>query len=569
MNWATGSGGFAYGPPPQPVFISYSGDDSTVAAKVCRLLELEGIDCWIAPRNVEPGRDYGQQIITAIESAPAMVLIHSASANGSIFVPNELERAVAKGKPVFVLRLDQIQPSWDIGRLAARSQWFDAWTPPLEDRVYEMAAAIRRMLGMPPIAVRTARPGSRSGRPSVGTRVAAIGLVAVAGVALVGGLLLFTARGPEPTASPNRSAVAASTSALPSLLASPTPRLATGPNGFSYTSGFMETARGQQTATLLPDGRVLIAGGWDGKEPVKSAELYDPATDTFVPTGEMTKARHLQSATLLPDGLVLMVGGDDGTAVLSSAELYDSKTGSFSPTGSMTLAREAHTATLLPDGRVLIAGGWDGEQARQTAELYDPKTGKFSQTAPMTTGRRWHTATLLRNGKVLLVGGDQGAAALKTAELFDPKSGTFTATSPMSVSRSAPTATELPDGHVLIAGGVDGATTLVAMKSAEEYDPGTGAFTPTGSMTVARAFQTATKLRDGRVLIAGGVDSGPSVLDSAELYDPASGKFGTAPSMKVALTFQTATLLPDGRVLLAGGMDNNLASTAASELYQP
>ena len=157
MNWATGSGGFAYGPPPQPVFISYSGDDSTVAAKVCRLLELEGIDCWIAPRNVEPGRDYGQQIITAIESAPAMVLIHSASANGSIFVPNELERAVAKGKPVFVLRLDQIQPSWDIGRLAARSQWFDAWTPRVRHALRGRTKRDRRPLRGRPDQVDTHR----------------------------------------------------------------------------------------------------------------------------------------------------------------------------------------------------------------------------------------------------------------------------------------------------------------------------------------------------------------------------------------------------------------------------
>ena len=569
MNPAMVPGAYAYGPPQQPIFISYSGEDSTVAAKVCRLLELEGIDCWIAPRNVEPGRDYGEQIISAIESAPAMVLILSAGANASIFVPNELERAVSKGKPVFVLRLAQIQPSWDIGRLAARAQWFDGWIPPLEDRVYEMAAAIRRMLGMPPIAGRTPRMvSSRSSGPSIGVALAAIAMAAAAAVALVGGLLYFGARGPESTASPSPALAVASVS--PSPKASPTSRLATGPTGFSYTTGFMETARGQETATLLADGRVLIAGGWDGKAPVKSAELYDPATGRFVPTGAMTTARHLQAATLLLDGRVLVSGGDDGTGVLDSAELYDQKTGEFSLTGSMTFARESHSSTLLPDGRVLVAGGWTGDKAVNTAEVYDPKTGRFSTTAPMKANRERHAATLLRNGKVLILGGDEGSAALQTAELFDPKGGTFTPTKqPMTVGRSSPTATELSDGRVLIAGGNDGAATLVALKSAEVYDPAGDGFSSTGSMTAARDFQTATKLCDGRVLMAGGIDTDFSVLDSAELYDPGSGSFSAAKSMKVALMFQTATLLPDGRVLLAGGTDAKLPSTATAELSQP
>jgi hypothetical protein len=567
-----GPGAFGYGPPQQPVFISYSGEDSTVAAKVCRLLELQGIDCWIAPRNVEPGRDYGEQIISAIELAPAMVLILSAGANSSIFVPNELERAVSKGKPVFMFRLAQIQPSWDIGRLAARAQWFDGWIPPLEDRVYEMAGALRRMLGMPSIAGRTPRMAqARSGGPSVGVGLAAIGLAAAAAVALVGGLLFFAARGPETTASPSIAAASPTSSASPSPVASATPQLATGKTGFSYTAGFMETARGQHAEALLGDGRVLIAGGWSGTAALKTAELYDPKTGKFsATTGMMAHPRRNLTATALVDGRVLIVGGETGgdtsADFLNSAELFDPGSGTFSPTGSLIAGRELQTATLLPDGRVLITGGWNGEDAVNTAEVYDPKSGKFSATAPMTVKRERHAATVLGNGKVLITGGDDGSTSLKTAELYDPKGGGFTPTAgPMTAARSGQTATALSDGRVLIAGGDNGTSPL---NSAELYDPATDKFATTGSMTAARRWHAATLLRNGRVLLTGGWKSSSAALSSAELYDPGSGTFSATSDMKIARCLQTAALLSDGRVLLTGGKDGPV-STATAELYQP
>jgi len=502
-----------------PIFISYSGDDTTIAEKVCRELELDGIDCWIAPRNVEPGRDYGEQIIAAIESAPAMVLIHSAGANASLFVPNELERAVSKGKPVFVLRRSQVQPSWDIGRLAARSQWFDGWTPPLEDRVYTLAAAIRRQLGMPPLARRTARPGVAplSRRPSTTVGLAAAGLAALAVVALVGSLLFFTSQSPTPTPSPAPRTAVASASILPTE--SPIPQ-ATGEPGF-YLTEAMGVARGRQIEALLQDGSVLIAGGTDGSSALRSAELYDPTTGGFSPT-----------------------------------------------TGSMSAGRECPAATPLPDGRVLIAGGWDGSASLASAELYDPKTGKFTRTAgPMRHSREFFTTALLPNGDVLIAGGDDAVAALSTAELYDPKSGTFSLTGSMTTARSAHTATLLSDGRVLLAGGRSNMSGPV-LKTAELYDPKSGTFSPTtGSMTDAREGHTATLLRDGRVLVAGGLDDS-ATLATAEIYIPATGSFSPAGTMKVARFSQTATLLPNGRVLIVGGQDHQV-STASAELYQP
>jgi hypothetical protein len=245
----------------------------------------------------------------------------------------------------------------------------------------------------------------------------------------------------------------------------------------------------------------------------------------------------------------------------------------FGKTGSMTVGRDGPTATPLKDGRVLVAGGKVArglvQERTPSAELYDPATGKFSATGSMTDARWGHTATLLRDGRVLVVGGadlSDGYDNLKSAELYDPATGKFTLTGSMAAGRADQTATLLKDGRVLVAGG----TNSIGLDSAEIYNPSTGKFTPTGSMTTARQDHAATLLADGRVLVAGGTANGKvgpfGPLATAELYDPATGKFTATGSMAAPRQDAVATPLGNGRVLVAGG---DAGPATSADLYDP
>lgn len=320
------------------------------------------------------------------------------------------------------------------------------------------------------------------------------------------------------------------------------------------------SAHAYHTATLLADGKVLIAGGFAGGGWGPLAELYHPATGTFSATGSPLVGHvHGPTATRLIDGRVLLVGGDSQGPC---AEIYDPATGLFTQTGSPNVIHIEHTATLLPDGRVLIAGGQEpgtsgcppGE-SYAVAEIYDPATGTFSLTGTLNAARSCHTATLLPSGEVLITGGmkftSPGASVcLDSAELYDPTAGTFSVIGNMGRARCNHRATLLSNGNVLITGGA-GAKQLFA----EVFDAATGSFRTTGEMNTLRQSHTATLLADGRVLIAGGqsVEAIPGGTDLAELYDPVTEAFTAIDSMSEARWEHTATLLPNGQVLVVGG----------------
>jgi WD40 repeat protein len=242
----------------------------------------------------------------------------------------------------------------------------------------------------------------------------------------------------------------------------------------------MVAGRGGHTANLLPNGRVLVAGGDAGLglRPISSAELYDPAAQTWASTGSLTTPRNNHTATLLLNGKVLVAGGssDGSVVILSTAELYDPTTGTWTATGSMTSSRANHTATLLPDGQVLVAGGQDGSSMLSSAELYDPSTGTWQATDPMADTRANHSAALLAEGSVLISGGVTGGFTtssfmLSGAELYDSASGKWTAGGTLNTPREYHTSTLLPNGEVLIAGGGDDSGNV---SSAELYDSGPG-----------------------------------------------------------------------------------------------
>jgi galactose oxidase-like protein len=282
-----------------------------------------------------------------------------------------------------------------------------------------------------------------------------------------------------------------------------------------------------------------------------------PSILGFTTTGSMAAPRGGHSTTLLPDGRVLVAGGNTqdlgGGYVVekATAEIFDPVSGTFRPTGGMKVPRFLFTATELPDGRVLVVGGDPGAGATDSAELYDPASGTFSTTGSLPGPRRQHTATLLGTGDVLIAGGSDGNVPVQSAELYEPQSGTFVATGPLSRPRMLHGATRLADGRVLIMGGVlgDGAPTTAA----ELYDPSAGTFRTTGSMSLARVSPVAIALLDGDVLV---ID--PDNAD-ADLYSASSGTFQAVGPM--AAVHSVAVLLPDGRVLLAGG------GTAIAELY--
>ena len=227
--------------------------------------------------------------------------------------------------------------------------------------------------------------------------------------------------------------------------------------------------------------------------------------------------------------------------------------GEFRSTGSMTHARSLHTATALADGRVLIAGGFDTTMASlDSAEVYDPITGLFSVTGSMGSERVAAEATLLRNGKVLMVGGqDSSGEAIASVELYDPLTGTFSPTGSLLTPRLNPTVTLLKNGRVLVAGGYEGTSHGMPLASAEIYRPKSGQFVETGSMDTARRNATATRLRNGEVLIVGGYNG--EAVNAPELFDPAKGEFRPASPMSSPRRYPSANLLPNGTVLIAGG----------------
>jgi hypothetical protein len=356
-------------------------------------------------------------------------------------------------------------------------------------------------------------------------------------------------------------------------------RTASAQTGTWEPTGSMTTSRIFFSATLLLDGKVLVAGGRKTRfgDPLARAELYDPNTGTWTGTGSMTSARDSHSATLLLDGKVLVAGGADSNSDIASAELYDPSTGTWTPTGSMSDPRSGHMATLITvsplSGSVLVAGGTQGNAALASAELYDPSTGSWSDTTSMTTARFWETPSpvTLSNGSVLVVGGLTSCCpnqAINKAETYDPVTETWVPTSGKNTGAKG-RATRLLNGQVLVAGGRSAGGQTVA--GAELFDASTDTWSRTARMSVERNTHTLTLLASGRVLVAGGYSNAGgtcNTLTSAELYG-SGDRWRAAGNMTRSRFWHQAVLLPNGLVLVVGGQNCGDAVFSSAELYRP
>jgi hypothetical protein len=355
-------------------------------------------------------------------------------------------------------------------------------------------------------------------------------------------------------------------------------------------TGSMTTPRIWHDAAMLPDGKVLVAGGQTSLSSsdvnLSSAEIYDPATGLWTATGSMAAARVTPTLTLLPNGKVLAAGGFDGSNALCSAELYDPGKGAWTPTGAMHECRSSHSAVLLTNGplsgHVLVAGGTAGcggcTPNLKSAELYDPQTGQWSLTGSMqiarTVGPRYSVA--LSDGSAFVVGGVTCCPYTwkNSAETFSPQTGTWTIAAGKKTHAQGAAAL-MKDGRVLVAGGSVGQQpTNIDTADSEIFDPTSRTWKATPDLPNTRNAHALTVRENGRVVLSGGGSGGWGFgvcRRIGVLYFPQQARWGTFPRtlMDHARLDHTATLLSDGSVLAAGGYDCERNGLSSAEIYRP
>lgn len=343
------------------------------------------------------------------------------------------------------------------------------------------------------------------------------------------------------------------------------PVFAYGGGGWTPTVNTMSDPRWAAASVVLADGRGLIVGGYSfsADRCVASADEFDPETRRFLPCrGRLSIPRNFAQASLLPDGKVLIAGGYNTVlGSLDTAEVFDPAAQTFTLLpGRLETPRELFTATTLSDGRVLVAGGFNTHRGRTSAlaEVYDPKTQGFVPTGSLAEDRFGQCAVRLADGRVLVAGGTHWFAGrpgvpLASAEIYDPATGRFHAAHGlMAFARDRPTATLLPDGSVLVAGGQNGGAEPA---QAEIFDPKRETFSTLPSpLTTPRMAHSAESLPDGMVLLSGGWSTAQgATTGNAETFDPKTQVFAALPSVPFGTHDQTLLVFQSGLVLVAGG----------------
>jgi len=330
--------------------------------------------------------------------------------------------------------------------------------------------------------------------------------------------------------------------------------------------GPMTTERADHTATLLKDGRVLITGGFKGAgnsfTVLDSAEIFNPNNNTFTSVGNMTTPRTFHTATLLLDGRVLIAGGNSDVAGtnLNSAEIFNPITNTFSSVGNLNSKRFYHTENLLSDGRVLIAGG--NNIAIKSTEIFDPNTSIFTPGPDMNMPRAHHASTRLNDGRILLVNG-LVIGSIMSVDIYNPASNIFTSAT-SSAEQLGLSVTTLSNGKVLIFGGK--LFNQPNGQAAEVFDPIDNSFVEIGPMLIfGIARDSLVLLNSGQVLFVG-----TSV--KAQIFNPQTNEFKLTSDLNTPrLTRHRLTLLQDGRALVTGGQisDTSFITTNGAEVFKP
>jgi len=331
---------------------------------------------------------------------------------------------------------------------------------------------------------------------------------------------------------------------------------------FIVTKNSMNVSRSSHSANLLPDGTVLIAGGFNGLT-LNSAEIYNPENEKFSLTVSMVTGRYAHKSVTLLNGNVLLLGGYTGYAgtrdTLNSVELYDVKLKKFRSVGNMHFKRGGHQATMLNSGKVLITGG-ESELTLASAEIYDPASEKFTRISDLNYARADHTATLLTNGKVMIIGGN----GVSKVEIFDPYTLSFSVVD-YEINKFIHNSILTITGEVLVSGGYDA---VLSLKSASVFDSTLNTFTDIEDMNYIRDSHSTTELFNHKILILGGAQNGLTI-DTAEIYDPLTHSFTAISKMNEVRDTHTATLLDNGAVLITGGCINVGSYTNTAEIYYP
>ncbi|RYZ42868.1 MAG: tandem-95 repeat protein [Myxococcaceae bacterium] len=326
--------------------------------------------------------------------------------------------------------------------------------------------------------------------------------------------------------------------------------------------GSATTPRVHHAVTPLSSGQFLVTGGRNATGALASADLHDRDGVRLSGTSFMSLPRTQHTATLLASGRVLVTGGSDGNAPVADAELYDLASSQWMPAGRMSVERVRHTATLLPSGNVLVTGGVSYYGLHASVEIFDPRSRLWTAASPMASPRASHVATLLPSGKVLVTGGNNGSAPLTTAQVYDPATDTWGAVLTMNTAREEHTATVLSSGKVLLVGGLT--TGGGATPEVEQYDPTLNTWTRLTRLGVARAGHTATLLPSGDLLVVGGHSGADSYFNSVERFEASKATWDYLAPMVAARTDHSATLLPTGEVLVMGGRGNTVLATMES-----